>query len=144
MEKFILPDESPEARLRYLQDSADEVVNDKYFKKMNGEELTEKKSEFTANNLKLKKIEAEKKEIMDEYKERMKPLKDEDQRLANEINTGFVEYEGKLFKFIDDKTRMVYFYDVNGELVSNKTRPADTDELQNTIYMETRKNGTND
>lgn len=142
MDKYILQNESPEARLRYLEDSADQIVEEKYYQRLSKEELTMKKAEFTANALKVDDVEKEKKEKMDEFKERLKPLKVTHKTLSTEIRTGFVEKEGRLYKFIDDKTRMVFFYDESGELIETKTRPADSDEMQNTIQMSIRKTGT--
>jgi len=142
MDKYILQNESPEARLRYLEDSADQIIEDKYYQRLSKEELTMKKAEFTANALKVDDVEKEKKEKMDEFKERLKPLKVTHKTLSTEIRTGFVEKEGRLYKFIDDKTRMVFFYDESGELIETKTRPADSDEMQNTIQMSIRKTGT--
>lgn len=142
MDKYILQTESPEARLRYLEDSADQIVEEKYYQRLSKEELTLKKAEFTANALKMDDVVSEKKEAMEEFKERLKPLKETHKTLSTEIRTGFVQKEGRLYKFIDDKTRMVYFYDETGELIETMTRPCNSDELQNTIHMSMRT-GTN-
>lgn len=138
MDKYILQNESPEARLRYLEDSADQIVEEKYYQRLTKEELTLKKAEFTANALKVDDVEKEKKEAMDEFKERLKPLKETHKTLSTEIRTGFVQKEGRLYKFIDDKIRMVHFYDETGELIETMTRPCNSDELQNTIHMSLR------
>lgn len=144
MDKFLLPEEKPESRLRYLQDTADEVVEDSYYQRLSKDELTEKRAEFTANALKVDDVETRKKEAMDEFKEELKPLKEVHKTLATEIRTGFTRKNGKLFKFIDQDTRFVYFYDKEGVQIENLSRPANSDELQNTIHMVLRNGTTND
>ena len=138
MEKNILPNEEPEKRLRYLEDSADQIVEEKYYQRLTTEELTLKKAEFTANALEMDDLEEQKKEVMEEFKDKLKPLKDSHKSLASEIRTGFVQKEGRLFKMVDHKTRMVHFYDEHGEIIETKTRPVSSDELQNTIHMSLR------
>lgn len=142
MDKYILQNESPEKRLKYLEDTADAVVEEKYFQRLSKEELTIKKADFTANALEVDDVEDRKKKAMDKFKEELKPLKDKHKKLALEIRTGFEEKEGKLFKMIDQETRMAYFYDETGELIETKTRPCNSDELQNTIHMDIRRTGT--
>jgi len=142
MDKYLFQNETPEKRLELLQSTADQIIDDKYYQRLSNEELTMKKADFTANALKVDDLETEKKEVMDEFKERLQPLKVIHKTLSNEIRTGFTEKEGLLYKFIDDNTRMVYFYDESGELIETKTRPANSDEMQNTIQMSIRKTGT--
>ena len=142
MDKYLFQNETPEKRLELLESTADQIIDDKYYQRLSNEELTMKKADFTANALKVDDLETEKKEVMDEFKERLQPLKVTHKTLSNEIRTGFTEREGLLYKFIDDNTRMVYFYDENGELIETKTRPANSDEMQNTIQMSIRKTGT--
>jgi hypothetical protein len=138
MDKYILQDETAENRLKYLEDSADQVVEEKYYQRLSKEELTIKKADFTANALKMDDVEQEKKEKMDEFKEKLKPLKETHRTLATEIRTGFVQKEGRLYKFVDQDTRMVHFYDETGELIETMTRPCNSSELQNTIHMSLR------
>jgi hypothetical protein len=138
MDKYILQNESPEKRLRYLEDTADQVVEERYYQRLTNDELTQKKAEFTANALAVDDLEEQKKEVMEEFKGKLKPLRDNHKVLASEIRTGFIEKEGRLYKIIDQSTRMVYFYDETGELIETKTRPVNSDELQNTIHMSLR------
>ena len=142
MDKLLLPNEAPEKRLQYLEANADKVVNEKYYHRLSSDELIEKKALFTKNALEVDDLEDQKRNTLAEFKENLKPLKELHSRLGSEIRTGFEEKEGRLFKFIDEKSRMVYFYDENGELIETKTRPANSDELQNTIHMSLRE-GTN-
>ena len=144
MEKYLFADEGPEKRLQSLKSTADEVVNETYYQRLTKEELTAKKEKQTDNAVKLDILEEQRKKAADEFKMKMKPFQHENKILVKEIRTGFEEKEGELFKYIDEQTRMVHFYDCNGELIETKTRPANSDELQNTIYMGIRNTGTHD
>jgi hypothetical protein len=142
-EKFILKNETPEKRLEYLESTADQVVKEKYYQRLTGDQLTIKKAEFTANALNIEDLEEQKKEVMDEFKDKIQPLKDSNKILSSEIRTGFTQKEGKLYMIIDHKTRMVNYYDETGEMIETKTRPATADELQNTTIHMSLRTGTN-
>lgn len=138
MSKHLLPDETPEKRLEYLESTADQVVEERYYQRLDQDELTAKKAEFTQNALDVDDLEEQKKEVLNQFKESLKPLKETHSRLASEIRTGFVEKHGRLYVYVDEKTRMVKYYDQQGELIESKTRPANADELQKTIRMSLR------
>lgn len=142
-EKFLMRNEMPEKKLEYLSNTADEVVKEKYYQRLTSDELTAKKAEFTANALNIEDLEEQKKEVIDEFKNQIQPLKDANKILSSEIRTGFVQKEGKLFLMIDRQTRMVSYYDETGELIESKTRPATSDELQNTSIHMNLRTGTN-
>lgn len=142
MEKFIMQNEMPQKRLEYLESTADGVVKEKYYQRLTSEELTSKKAEFTANALNIEDLEEQKKEVVDEFKNQIQPLKDANKILSSEIRTGFVQKDGKLFMMIDRQTRMVNYYDETGELIESKTRPATADELQNTTIHMSLRTGT--
>lgn len=137
MDKLLLPNETPEKRLEYLNSAADQVVQQTYYTRLNDSELSAKRAEFTNNALAIDDLETQKKDAVEQFKEQIKPLKEIHKTLSQEVRTGFVEKEGKLFKFIDRKIKMVHYYDSNGELI--KTEPASVAELaQGTIHMNLR------
>ncbi len=143
LEKIIMQNETPQKRLEYLESTADEVVKEKYYQKLTGDELTAKKAEFTANALSIEDLEEQKKEVVEEFKHQIQPLKESNKILSSEIRTGFVQKEGKLYLIVDRQTRMVYYYDETGEMIETKTRPAKSDELQNTTIHMSLRTGTN-
>ncbi len=143
MDQQLLPEETSANRLRYLEDSADQIVRETYFQRLSDSELTNQRAVFTNNALKIDDLEVKKKEAMDDFKAELKPLKAVHTELAAELRTKYAEKEGRLFKFVDHGTRMVGFYDTSGLLV--KSEPASAQDLdQTTIHMEIRKEGTND
>lgn len=142
MNKFLLPNETPEKRLEYLNSTADSVVHEKYYERLSEQELGNARAEFTSNRLKIDDIQEQKKDVLAQFKEELKPLEELHKELSSQVRQGFVEKEGKLYKFIESK--MAYFYNSKGELIETKTRPASADEIQNpTIHM-SLKTGTND
>lgn len=142
MEKQFMPNESPEARKKLLESQATTVSSEKYFTRLSETELAQSKSAFTKNILEMDDLEEQKKEVLDEFKERLKPLKEIHKSLSAEIRQGFREQEGVLYGFLEGN--MMYFYDEKGELIDTLTRPATSDELsQRTIFMDISKTGTN-
>jgi hypothetical protein len=144
MDKFLFQNEEPKKRKELLSSQADGVSEEKYYRRLTSEEILQAKSEFTQNSLAMDDLEEQKKSMVDEFKENLKPLKLRRQELSSEVRTGIRQMQGTLYKVVDDETRMAYFYDEKGELIETMTRPALADELQRTIHMELRKNGTNE
>lgn len=145
-EKFLFQTESPEERKRSLQNTADTVVKEKqYYKRLDSDELSQRRKVFTDKSLALSDLEEEKKETIKDFKDRMDPIKDEVKQLGTEIRTGHSRFSGNLYGFIDEQTRMVYFYSESGELIETETRPANQEELG--LFNGLRvvgKTGTND
>ena len=86
-------------------------------------------------------IEIEKKEAMEEFKERLKPLNEEKQELLDHIKRGseFVENE-ECAKILYHEEKMAGFYNKLGELVYS--RPIMPQEMQKTVFSINRKTGT--
>jgi len=134
MDKFLMPNESPEKRLEYLKNTADSVVKEKYYEKLSEKELGNARAEFTSNRLKMDDIIEQKKDVMSQFKEQLKPLEGIHSELSSQVRQGFIEIEGTLYKYIENN--MAYFYNNKGELIETKTRPANVEEIQNpTIHM---------
>lgn len=129
MDKLFMPNESPATRLKYLESQADGVVEDRYFHQLTENELNSKRVEITDNVINLGDVEEEKMEVMKDFKQRIDPLKSEIKRLTLQVRTGHEERHGKLYKFIDREKRWVYFYDASGNLIENKSRPSNVDEI---------------
>ena len=131
-----------EERASFLEDNCDAVEEVTYSRAFEPEELALKREQLTDASIKIADIEEEKKEVMDGFKERLKPLQE---RKADAIKAKHNKYKTvteKCYKFLDEETKMVGFYNKEGNLVSS--RPAFQRELQKTIQMDIRKNGTSD
>lgn len=142
-EKIILPNETPEARLRYLEMSSDSKIKKKYFIRLDEQEITDRRAKFTENALGIDDLELQRKETIAEFKQMIKPLREANKKLGQEIRTGFSETEGDLYLIVDRMTRKVYAYNSNGELIEGETRPATIEELVQLTIAHSRRTGLN-
>lgn len=138
MEKVLFADKPEQERRQLLEDNADFIEQMDYMTQLNDEEIELRKSEFAQKSIEEARLEDEKKEIVDEYKEKLGPIKKEKSRLLDEIKHGAVAEYGKVYKFVEIDTSMVGYYNDRGQLVSS--RPANQEERsQLTITHSIRK-----
>lgn len=130
-----------EERAQFLEDNCDAVEDVTYSRAFSPEELALKREQLTDSSIKIADIEEEKKAVMDEFKERLKPLNETKGEAIKALREKSQTVTEKCYKFLDEETKMVGFYNKEGNLVSS--RPAFQKELQKTIQMDIRKNGTN-
>ena len=131
-----------EERASFLEDNCDAVQEVTYSRAFEPEELALKREQLTDASIKIADIEEEKKEVMDGFKERLKPLQERKADAIKALSDKSQTVTEKCYKFLDEETKMVGFYNKEGNLVSS--RPAFQRELQKTIQMDIRKNGTSD
>lgn len=115
-----------EERVEMFQANSDAVEERIYFEELSDEELIERRSRFAQRSIEIAKIEDKKKEIVDEFKSELEPLKHEAKFLLSEIKTGHTEKEGKIYKMVDHEEGMVGYYSQAGNLVEQ--RPATREE----------------
>lgn len=141
MDKFLGQEIPEKDRWQFLQDNADAVEEIGYTHRFTPDELAQKKESLAETSIKINDIEVEKKEVMDGYKERLKPLNEEKQVLLENIKKGseYVENE-ECAKILVHEEKMVGYYNRLGELVYS--RPIMPQEMQKTIFNITRKTGT--
>lgn len=143
MEKFLGQDISEKDRWQFLQDNADAVESIGYTHRFTPEELAQKKEYLAETSIQISDIETEKKEVMDGYKEQLKPLNEVKQKLLENIKKGseYVKNE-ECVKILYHEEKMAGFYNRLGELVYS--RPIMPQEMQKSIFSINRKTGTND
>lgn len=129
-----------EERASFLEDNCDAVEEVTYSRAYEPEELALKREQLTDASIKIADIEEEKKEVMDGFKERLKPLQEQKSEAIKSLRDKSQTVTEKCYKFLDEETKMVGFYNKEGNLVSS--RHAFQRELQKTIQMDIRKNGT--
>lgn len=129
-----------EERAGFLEDNCDAVEEVTYSRAFEPEELALKREQLTDASIKIADIEKERKEVMDGFKERLKPLQEQKGEAIKSLRDKSQTVTEKCYKFLDEETKMVGFYNKEGNLVSS--RPAFQKELQKTIQMYIRKNGT--
>lgn len=129
-----------EERKQFLEDNCDAVQEVTYSRAFEPEELALQREQLTDAAIKIADIEEEKKEVMDGFKERLKPLQAQKDEAIKALRDKSRTVTEKCYKFLDEETKMVGFYNKEGNLVSS--RPAFAKELEKTIQMELRKTGT--
>lgn len=129
-----------EGRAQFLEDNCDAVEEVTYSRAFTPEELAVKREMLTDSSIKIADIEEEKKEVMDDFKKRLEPLNTQKNEAIKALREKSQTVTEKCYKFLDEETKMVGFYNKEGSLVNS--RPAFPKELQRTIQMELRRNGT--
>ena len=131
-----------EQRKQFLADNADKVEKKDYMRHFTPEELLKKKEELSETCISINDIEEELKEVKAEYSERLKPLITAKKQALEDLKKKAELVEEDCYKFIDEESREVGYYNQNGDLI--ESRPAYSEELQKTIFQVLRKNGTED
>ena len=141
MDKFLGQDIPEKDRWQFLKDNADAVEEVGYTRRFTPEELAQKKEELAEVSIRINDIELEKKEVMETFKERLKPLNEEKQELLDHIKKGSEYRSGEeCAKILYHEERMAGFYNKLGELVYS--RPIMPQEMQRTTFSINRKTGT--
>ena len=127
-------------RIEFLDSNCDKVEERGYMKPFTPEQLNEMKDTLASITIEINDIEEEKKEAMQAFNDRLKPLREELKELLVGIKNKAEFVTEKCYKFIDQEERMVGFYNEDGTLIDS--RPAYANELQGTIFQ-MKRTGTN-
>lgn len=112
-----------------------------YSRVFSPEELAKQRETLTDVSIRIADIEEEKKQVMESFKEKLKPLQTERNEAIENLRSKSKTVTEECFKFLFEEDNMVGFYNREGNLVSS--RPAFPNEMQKSIFMEIRKTGTN-
>ena len=127
---------SLEERENFLKNTCDGVEEISYSRMFTPEELAKQREILTEASIELNDIEDAKKAAMDGFKEQAKPYIEQRNTAIKNLKSKSEVVVETCFKYVDKETRMVGFYNANGDLVSS--RPAFQDELQKTVFAEMR------
>lgn len=143
MDKFLGQEIPEQERWKFLQDNADAVEKIGYTHRFTPEELAQKKERLAEVSITINDVEMEKKQAMEDFKERLKPLTEAKHELLDHIKRGseFVENE-ECVKILYHEEKMAGYYNRLGELVYS--RPIMPQEMQKTIFNINSKTGTDD
>lgn len=141
MDRFLGQDIPEQERWQFLQDNADAVEKIGYTHRFTPEELAQKKETLAEVSIIINDVEMEKKEAMESFKERLKPLNEKKQEFLDHIKKGseFVSNE-ECAKILYHEEKMVGFYNKLSELVYS--RSIMPQEMQKTMFSINRKTGT--
>lgn len=141
MEKFLAQEIPENDRFDFLKDNADAIEEIGYTHRFTPDELAQKKESLAETSIKINDIEIEKKDVMEGFKQDLKPLNETKQTLLDNIKKGseyVVSEECAKILYHDEK--MVGYYNKLGELVYS--RPIMPQEMQKTIFNINHKTGT--
>lgn len=133
MEKQLGKEYGDSERIKFLKDNCDEVEDVAYMRKFTPDELLVMKEELSNVAINMDDLEEEKKDLTTSINAKLKTQKVSKKRLLKGIKQKAELVTEKCFKFIDENTRMVGFYNAEGDLINS--RPAMGNELQKTIFQ---------
>jgi len=122
-----------------LESIASVVTKESYIKKLSDNEITEKRKSLSDVSIDINDIEEEKKEIMDEFKLRLKEPMAEKKQLLNAIKHKAEERTGNLFHIDDQENGFMYIFDEEGICIDS--RPLRPTERQTKIKLLNEKQG---
>ncbi len=117
-----------EEREQFLRNTCDGTEEVSYMRTFTPEELAKQRELLTDASIMLADIE-QAKPYVEQKKKAIENLKAKAETVVEEC-----------FKYFDEETMMVGFYNAEGNLVSS--RPAFHNEMQKTVFAEIRKTGT--
>lgn len=136
-----------EDRYNFLRDNCDCIEELDYTKELSKDRREELKETLVDKNVQLRDVKADKRsadEIYKEqdkgYKNQIKHLESENEDIAKTLKEKAEFVSEDCFKFIDEETRTVGYYDHEGVL--RYTRPIRPEERQKTLQMQMRRTGT--
>lgn len=140
IEKELGKDYSLEEREEFLSNTCDGTEEVSYSRVFTPEELAKQRELLTDASIKLADIDEKKKAAMDQFKEQAKPFAEQRTKAINALRTKSETVTEKCYKFFDEETKMVGFYNKEGHLINS--RPAFQNEMQKTVFADMRE-GTN-
>lgn len=130
--KQFMPEATAKDRLMILQENAAKIEETTYQKNLDAEELASRREDLADNCIRLNQFEDELKEVKDDFKTKMDPLKNSNKTLLTEIKTKQSTVEGTLFHLANHEEGYMETYDKEGVLIS--TRRLRPDEKQGVIF----------
>lgn len=141
MDKFLFMEFAEgEARVNALDANSDAIEEITYTRRFSPDELADMRNRLADNSIEESDIEAKKKEEMDRFKDKLKPIQKAKTTLLSKLKTKTEQVTESCYKMINREERLVGYYNSDGELVS--ARPLNAQEMQKTIF-EVTKTGTN-
>jgi hypothetical protein len=130
MDKLLLQNLNEKERMETLMNSADKVEDFSYTKPFTKDQILVFKDDLSTRMIELASIEDDFKTIKDQFKARMKPLKEDTKILLTNIKNKAEFVTEKCFLMIEGNE--AGYYNANGELVYQ--RPLLPGEAQKTVF----------
>lgn len=136
MEKVLGQEYEGKARVSFLRDNCDAVEDLGYTKALPNEEIEALKDRLVENNIQLRDVRADKKAANKEFNDQIKQLEENNDEVTGKLKAKSEFVNEPCFKFVDEESREVGYYNEEGLLVY--CRPARPDELQKNIFRMSR------
>lgn len=111
---------SPEDRKSVLESEAISIEDGKYEKPLTPDEILYYKDELAQSSINQAVILDEFAEIKEEYKERLKPIKEKISESIQAIKYKSVQREGRLYKLADFDDQMIHKVDELGNVIHSR------------------------
>ena len=105
-----------------------------YTRRLSEDEIVVAKSDLAENSIKIAKVNDEKKEKMDEFKDKLKPLDLKQKELLDAIKYRTIRKEGVLYLLEDPENNLMHKVDNRGIVV--ESRPMLPEERQRVIKLQ--------
>lgn len=128
MDKQLFQNYPESKRKKMLADNAERREEFTYQRELSADEITQLKDELSKEIIALEKLEEEKKQEMDSFKESIDPVKKEIKRVTSLLRVRREEVEEDVYLLADQEEGMMGYYNAKGELVY--TRPLYANEKQ--------------
>ena len=140
----MLADIPIEEREQILRDSCDQIEEKDYTRRFSDAELSQRRKELSDTAIKIANLEQELNDMKESFKQKMKPVKDQFQKVRDEIKAGGEYVKTDCFKFIDNAEGKTAWYNPQG--YKTEERDCTPEEKQRTIFQTIRnkKTGTDD
>lgn len=137
---------NPVERLQFLKNNCRGIEEKGYMQQFSPEEMAGMKDTLAECSISINTIEIEKKDVVDTFKERLKPLELDRKQLLENIQKKAQYVTEETYKFLFEEDRMVGFYNKDGVLID--ARPMNADDGQLNMFMPSvdfaERSGTND
>jgi uncharacterized phage infection (PIP) family protein YhgE len=144
MDKYFFPDVSDEQRLDLLKTNCNRLLEDYgYEKPLSKEQVKQLKDKIANHVSELRKVKAEKKEVVKDYNSQISTLEKSIDSSSDELEKRTTYTSELCFEFIDYDEKKVGIYNRDGLLISE--RPANLKELREprNMFTDNLKTGTN-
>lgn len=131
-----------EEREDFLRNISDGTENVSYARAFTPEEMAKQREVLTDASIMLADINQAKKDAIQRFKEQAKEYEDQRDKAIKNLRMKAEIVDEECFKVFDEETKMVGFYNAEGNLVSS--RPAFSNEMQKNLFVDFRKTGTED
>lgn len=128
--KMFMPEVSEQERISILQTNADKIEKAFYQKNLTEDEKLERKETLYKNSLELSDLKEQKKKTDADFKEKIDPLKEDNQLILNELRTGQVAVSGNLYLIANHQSGQMESFDSKGELIASRRLFPDEKQLR--------------